>query len=142
MAELSGFAPQAQNEDPEVAALQKNYQRNAEWAKPGDYTTKLAPAQELQFRQWLGQTKAPYDLSWPPDQRMQDYDMRGFWQAQQQGDPQARQAAANGHFPDTWKTPYHESFSNQSQYALPSAPAWKGKQLVGQGGKVLYEDKN
>lgn len=56
--------------------------------------------------------------------------MRGYWKAQQSGDPNAVRNSKNLHFPDTWKTPYDATFSNQSQYAQPSAPHWEGDVLV------------
>ena len=80
--------------------------------------------------------------------------MRGFWKAMQAGDPravQAQQTEAVGqglHFPDAWKTPYHESFSAQSVYATPDAPQWydlagkpsaDGPLLKDKGGVVLFD---
>jgi hypothetical protein len=63
------------------------------------------------------------------------------------GDPLAKNAVDPNdgimHFPDTWKTPYHETFSNDSQWALPSAPAWNDKdQLVAPNGGILFDDRN
>jgi len=91
------------------------------YAKPGPYVTKLDPAQETAFQGWVKQNKIPWQ-----DTPNADYDMRGYWKAQQSGDPHAKRAA-NLHFPDTWKTPYHKSFSNESMYALPTAPHWEGE---------------
>jgi hypothetical protein len=138
VARLYGSQPQ-NSDDPELATLQQNFNRNASWSKPAPYQTQLSPDNEQAFRSWVSQNKIPYDMQWPPDQQMQDYDMRGFWQAQQAGDPQAVQAASNGHFPDTWKTPYHESFSNLSQYATPSAPVWLGNQLFDNSGNMIFD---
>ncbi len=44
------------------------------------------------------------------------------------------------HFPDTYKTPYHKTFSNESIYALPTAPHWEGDQLVDQNGNIVFDD--
>lgn len=102
-------------------------------AKPGPYKTELNPNEEQQFQEWVKTNSVPYEDSPNPD-----YDMRGYWKALISGDPRARQAE-NKHFPDTWKTPYHKSFSNESMYALPTAPTWKGNKLV-LNGKVIYDE--
>jgi hypothetical protein len=44
------------------------------------------------------------------------------------------------HFPDTYKTPYHKTFSNESRYALPNAPSWKGDRLVDWKGNVVADE--
>jgi hypothetical protein len=69
---------------------------------------------------------------------MSDYDMRGYWQAMEAGDPYAKRAA-NRHFPDTWKTPYDRTFSRESKYAKPDAPRWVGDKLVDKNGKVIWK---
>jgi hypothetical protein len=101
-------------------------------AKPGPYATSLTPDEESAFSSWVKTNRVPYDLSAPVDQ--QDYDMRGYWKAQRTGDASARQDPKNMHFPDTWKTPLHESFSNESMYATERAPHWDGDVLVPSGG--------
>lgn len=121
---------------------EQNYERNKEWAEPGPYWTKLDPAQEQLFRQWIAQNSVDFD----PDQAQPDYDMRGFWQALQQGDPEAKSAIdANDkkrHWPDYWKTPYDATFSAQSQWAIQGkAPEWEGDRLTLPGGHVLYDDQ-
>jgi hypothetical protein len=83
------------------------------------YRTELTSDDEVAFQRWI----LAQDLPWL-DIANSDYDMRGFWKAMQAGDPGATRAA-NGHFPDTWKTPYHETFSNESIYATPDAPRWE-----------------
>ncbi len=60
-----------------------------------------------------------------------DYDYRGYWQAYKNNDPITKQAMNPNdqslHYVDKWKTPYHESFSNESMYANPlTAPRWQG----------------
>jgi hypothetical protein len=105
-------------------------------ALPGPYTTQLSPAEEIQFQQWIKANKIPWQ-----DSPTADYDMRGYWKAQQSGDPNAKQGA-NLHFPDTYKTPYHRSFSNESKYALPVAPHWTNQnQQVDPHGKVTWDDR-
>jgi len=121
------------------------YGRNQAWVLPGEhvYNTVLSPDQEAAFRQWVLANKAPFQ----PDERVSDYDMRGFWSALQSGDPRARSAIDPNdrrlHYPDYWKTPYHQSFSNESQWADPAkAPRWNERdQLVLPDGTVLYDDR-
>ena len=65
------------------------------------YNTKLTDEEEKQYQEWakkIGHEKDVYD-----------YDLRGAWKA---GAAQAE----NGHFPDTFKKPNHQTFSNESQY--------------------------
>jgi hypothetical protein len=119
------------------------FARNSAWVKPGQHTynTPLAPKQERAFRDWLGANSVPFD----PAAQVSDYDMRGFWKGLQAGDPRAASAVDPNdnriHYPDYWKTPYHETFSNESQWATPDAPHWKDDQLVTKNGDVLFDDK-
>jgi len=106
-------------------------------ALPGPYVTQLPPPKEAAFEQWVKTNKIPFDLSAPTS--TQDYDMRGFWQSMTNGDPLAKRGA-NLHFPDTYKTPYHRSFSNESQYALPIAPHWQGNKLIDKNGQVVFDE--
>lgn len=99
------------------------------------YTTQLDPQAEAQFQDWVKSNNIPWQ-----DSPTADYDMRGFWKAMQDKDPRAVRSFANKHFPDTWKTPYHASFSNESMYAPPDAPHWQGNQLVDKSGKVVFDE--
>lgn len=73
--------------------------------------------------------------------------MRGFYSALSNGDERASPAVdpndGRMHYPDYWKTPYHETFSNESQWANPdTAPKWNDKdQLITTDGNVLYDDR-
>lgn len=104
------------------------------------YTTRLSPEREREFHQWLSVSKAPFDAS-----PRSDYDMRGFWLALRNGDPRATTAInpadRQPHFPDTWKTPYHESFSDESIYAGPDAPSWHDDVLVDKHGRVIVDER-
>lgn len=105
---------------------------------PG-YLTQLDPLREAAFLSWVGKNKVPFDPS-----PKADYDMRGFWAALQQRDPRAVSAVdpddGRMHYPDYWKTPYHESFSNESKFARSNAPEWVGNVLRDQGtGEARYE---
>lgn len=103
-------------------------------ALPGPYATSLSPNDEAKFQLWVKQNKIPWQ-----DTSRADYDMRGYWKAQQSGDVNAKRSA-NQHFPDTYKTPYDMSFSNESKYATPAAPSWKGNKLVDKRGNVVFDE--
>lgn len=125
----------------DMFTAQQNYDRNQAWAAPGPYATKLSPEQELQFRQWVSRNQIRFD---PHSAEPQDYDMRGFWQAMQEGDPIAKDAVDPNdkkiHFPDKWKTPYAATFSNESKWAKPNAPRWNGDRYMLPDGHVIYDD--
>jgi hypothetical protein len=102
--------------------------------KPRGYTTQLSTADEAKFESWVKANRIPFDPS-----PTADYDMRGFWLAKQHGDKRAARAD-NGHFPDTWKTPHHKTFSNESIYATGDAPHWEGSKLVDKTGRVIADE--
>jgi hypothetical protein len=118
------------------------YKRNSAWAKPAQsYLTTLPPDQEGQFQDWVKQKNVPFDPS-----PTADYDMRGFWRGVQAGDPRASSGVNPNdnamHFSDWWKTPYHKSFSNESQWALPNAPRWNNRdQLVAPDGSIVFDER-
>jgi len=103
------------------------------------YSTLLGPAEEWQFNEWVRRNNIPFDSS-----SKSDYDMRGFWKAAQRKDPRAHSAlnSADGfiHYPDTWKTPFHKTFSNESIYASPNAPRWVGDKLINSNGRVIADE--
>lgn len=106
------------------------------------WNTPLPPAEEQLFRRWLQGNNVPFD----PDARVSDYDMRGFWQGLHQGHPRAISAIDPNdrrmHYPDYWKTPLHETFSADSQWALPTAPKWNEQdQLITPGGRIQFDDR-
>ena len=101
--------------------------------------TKLDPQAEQQFRLWAQNNNAPIT---------DDYDMRGFWKAMSDGDPDVHTSinANDGlpHYIDRFKTPLHESFSGESNYADPSTrpPMWNNRdQLVARDGRVLFDER-
>lgn len=107
------------------ATLNANFNKNRKYVQPRDsYSTALSPAEETAFRAWVKANKVPFN----PNDSVSDYDMRGFYKGLQSNDPEARSAINPNdkqlHFSDKWKTPYHKSFSNESMYATPNAPAW------------------
>lgn len=89
------------------------------YAKPGPWQTKLSSSDEAEFQSWVRENRIPWK-----DSPTSDYDMRGFWQAQKLGDSSAQRNPITLHFPDTWKTPYHTTFSNESIYAKSEAGYW------------------
>jgi len=127
--------------------LKDNYERNKAYLKPGapdDYQTKLSSGDEDKFRGWVKDNSVPFN---PDEKGPVDYDMRGYWKGLQDNDPHATSGvnANDGklHYSDYYKTPYHETFSNESQWADPEkAPKWNDKnQLVTPDGKVIYDEK-
>ena len=102
------------------------FAHNQPSATRGPYQTQLSPDEETQFRQWVKQKQVPFD----PGVATQDYDMRGYWKAQQSG-LEKPWKGSGAHFPDTYKTPYDTSFSGESKYAQPGTPwAWHGDDLI------------
>jgi len=124
---------------------QQAYARNAPYVNgnPSSYNTTLPPMQEQLFQSWVKQNRVPFDVN---AQGPSDYDMRGFYNGLSSGDPKATSAIdpndSRMHYPDYWKTPYHETFSNQSQWATPDAPKWSDDdKLTGNNGRVLFDDR-
>lgn len=108
------------------------------------FNTPLNPLDEMAYRQWVQQNNVPTN---PDATGPQDYDMRGFYQGLQQQNPKAQSAIDPNdtrlHFPDFWKTPTHETFSNESQWAPATAPAWQpDDKLVAPNGRVVFDDRN
>lgn len=126
-----------------LTTLDAVLRQNSPYVRPIPSTYSTAPdAMEPAFQGWLSQNKVPFN----PDGGPSDYDMRGFYRALMQGDPRARAAIDPNdnrmHYPDDWKTPLHETFSSQSQWASPDAPQWNVKdQLVAPSAKILFDDK-
>jgi hypothetical protein len=102
------------------------YKRNRQFAKPSatNYQTQLNPQQESAFRNWLHSSGA--SEMFDPNARVVDYDMRGYWL-----ETGGKGWKPGSHFPDTYKTPYDTTFSNQSKYATPDNPfTWRGDVLT------------
>jgi len=108
-----------------------------------NYNTQLGPLEEMAFRQWVTQNKVPFN---PDTIGPSDYDMRGFWRGLQQGHPMAQQSINPNdnlmHYSDYWKTPLHQSFSSESQWAGPDTPSWiNDSQLAAPNGRVVFDEK-
>lgn len=124
-------------------AQDPNFARNSAYAIPqASYQTTLDPQTEQAFQQWVKQNNVPFDPS-----PTADYDMRGFYQGLMSGNPNAQTGVNQNdgklHFSDYWKTPYHQSFSNESQWAVKGkAPKWNDKdQLVLPSGQVVFDER-
>lgn len=114
------------------------------YARPdaANFNTQLAPLDEMAFRGWLKQNNVPFN----PNAGETDYDMRGFWRGMQQQQPRATSAVNPNdqqlHYPDYWKTPLHQTFSADSQWAGPVAPRWNEQdQLIAPSGRILFDEK-
>ena len=121
------------------------YARNQPYVRSGasNFATTLAPGDEMAFRQWLTENGVPFN---PDQQAPQDYDMRGFWQGLRNQNPRAQSAVnpndSRMHYPDYWKTPYHETFSRESQWATGMAPRWNDQdQLVAPSGRIVFDER-
>lgn len=122
------------------------FDRNKDYLADGDHTyqTQLTPEEEAQFQQYIADKSDKQDIG---RDDAPDYDMRGWWKAMKAGDPKAEMQIVTDkhgtlkHRSDWWKTPYHESFSADSQWAGKKAPKWKGDQLVAPDGKILFGGK-
>lgn len=108
----------------------KHFARNVPFAQPGPWATALSPMEEQQFQSWVKTNKVPFN----PTEKTPDYDMRGYWKdvaSKGKTDTAINPVDKKLHFPDTYKTPYHQSFSAESKYATPNNPfKWKGETLM------------
>jgi hypothetical protein len=107
------------------------------------YNTPLGQMDEFMFRNWVAQNNVPFN---PDATAPQDYDMRGFYQGLQQGNPRARSGVNENdnrmHYSDYWKTPMHQTFSAESQWAGRGAPNWNEQdQLVSPGGRIVADER-
>lgn len=125
---FSGLSKQAQQQRWQDQYARPDWQQNL---------TRLDPNQEFLFRLWAELNRAPIT---------DDYDMRGFWQSRGRGGATTAINPHDGalHYPDTFKTPLHESFSGESMFADPTRrpPQWNNRgQLVTQDGRVLFDER-
>jgi hypothetical protein len=101
--------------------------------------TDLSPEQESKFQAWVKTNKIPFDPG-----PTSDYDMRGYYKDNVigQGGVKTKVSAFDQrpHFPDTYKTPYHKTFSNESKYATADAPHWEGDRLIDKNGRVVADE--
>jgi hypothetical protein len=116
--------------------------RNLAYANPNwkQELTQLPPDKEKAFAGWLKANKVPFN----PQDKFPDYDMRGYYQSLMQGqaqNPEINAVDSQLHYPDTFKTPYHQSFSRESKWATENAPSWQGNKLVSPKGEVVFDEE-
>lgn len=105
--------------------------------------TQLPMLDEMAFRQWAANNRVPFD---PNSAAAPDYDMRGYYRGLMQGNPMSRPTEINvndgrPHYTDYFKTPIHQTFSSESQFAGPSAPSWiNDHQLASPGGQIVFDE--
>ncbi len=94
------------------------------------FDTKLSTDEEKSYRQWIIDNKLTAKGIDPDTFTGRDYDMRGFYKALMAGDTRAVNNIdpidKQIHFPDTWKKPTHESFSDESIYAKGDLKKYAG----------------
>lgn len=95
---------------------------------PSIFQTKLSKGDEQKYQKWLNSTSKDTGVDYNPDDP--GYDMRGYWQ-DIVATGKFKKMGEKQHFPDTYKTPYHPTFSRESKFASPDAPYWnKNDQLL------------
>jgi hypothetical protein len=108
------------------------------------FNTQLNPLDEMAFRQWVQNNRVPFN---PNQTGPSDYDMRGYYQGMVNQNPMAAPTQVNPndqqlHYTDYYKTPLHQSFSSESQWATPQTPSWiNDSQLASPGGRILFDEK-
>lgn len=118
----------------DIGLAPPTWQNNYAYPDWRNRMARLAPDQEAQFQAWARTHNAPLTA---------DYDMRGYWLHGGAG------AAVNPndhqlHYPDTYKTPLHQSFSGESMFANPRSnpPRWNNRdQLVLPNGTVVFDER-
>lgn len=95
------------------------------------YQTTLPGNAAREFERWVQTKHVPFD----PGARIVDYDMRGYWKK-----TRGRGWHPGSHFPDTFKTPYDTTFSNESKYAdSKNRLAWHGQRLINEAtGQLVF----
>lgn len=80
-----------------------------------NFKTILNNRQEKKFQNWYKNVSSILNLDENPDNPAHNYDYRGYWLENRNKD--INYTIPDFHFPDTYKTPAHETFSNESIYA-------------------------
>lgn len=106
------------------------------------YETKLSKEDEKNFKEWFKESKENGIIY--EDDTGKDYDFRGFWKDVVKSNDGNGQYSAETHFPDTYKKPNHETFSNESKYATGKmkkyAGSWNGNTYIPP--KQKYQDRD
>lgn len=95
------------------------------------FRTKLDPVEEQLFKRWYSKVSKRLGISEDPDAPEHHYDYRGYWRKEGRNVP-AIFMGRNWHFPDTYKTPWHETFSTDSIYSTPehTGGTWDGDKFI------------
>ena len=105
------------------------------------YETKLSPNDENEFEEWFLQSKKNGTIH--PEDFGEDYDFRGYWKEKIKDSNNKDESTSETHFPDTYKKPNHETFSNESKYAKGNvkkyAGSWNGDKFIPP--KKKYKDR-
>lgn len=108
--------------------------------RSGKYVTLLPAKDEDAFQEWFQRYAISHQLDPNPDAREHYYDYRGYWNANR-ANPDFEVTISSNHFPDTWKTPGHPTFSVDSIYAK-DAPELAGRWVNGEYVKPGMLDSN
>jgi hypothetical protein len=134
------------------------YDRNKEFSKKDwKISTFKTDKEETEFQKWVAdQAKKEAESktqgmfsNYDPHDPFPDYDMRGFYKDLKAGKSRAKSAVnpqdGKVHGSDYYKTPYHESFSKESQWATKNAPSWVGDDKAGwklmDSKGIVYKDE-
>ena len=112
-----------------VFAMQEQYKRTNRIADDGTkyqgggkinrnkqtFDTILNDEQEVAFKDWYKNISSKLNINSNPDDYNHGYDYRGYWLENKDND--IDYSAKDFHFPDKYKKPNHETFSNESIYA-------------------------
>ena len=95
------------------------------------YRTQLTPEEEQAFLQWYQNMAYTKGLDRNPDSPDHHYDYRGFWKNAPEQD-RWQVLWFGSHFPDTYKTPMHPTFSVESIYSTPfmQGGTWDGDTFI------------
>lgn len=119
---------------------QEIFDKNKKYAiQRNSYITPLSLDDQIKFLEWVSSNNVPYDPS--PNS---DYDMQGYWKSIQGKNysPEINKNDGMPHYPDTFKTPYHRTFSSESVFSTPGAPSWnKLDQLVLPDGTIVFDER-
>ena len=121
---MSDYTGVVQNKRVDIQKLMQVYLQKKQASLPSPYRTQLGMADQMQYQGWRGANQVPDENTGYSS----EYDMPGFYKEQQSGG--TAQRILNGlsfdgptamksdglHYPDTYKTPFHKSFSNESKY--------------------------
>ena len=103
--------------------------------------TPLPPGLYPEFDAWMKSAPNQGDRTYGMASSRPEYDWSGYFLAMRAGRPEAPPPDERGHTTDYFKTPYHPTFSQDSRYAGPNDPFWRGRELVDpRDGRVKFRE--